>query len=129
MLEFFKEGGFGMWPILVFGLITLVVAGRFAARPERRQLGFLGGMALSTVLVMLHATWTDFGTVCGALADPERVSDAGLTRTMWQGLKECTRPGAFGLALLTLAAILFAAGLSRMKREEDRAIPAPAQTA
>jgi Na+/H+ antiporter NhaC len=119
MLDFFKEGGWGMWAILVFGLITLGAAIRFAARPERRQMGFLGAMSLTTVIATLNATWTDFGAVFNALSDEKRVPDADLTRTMWEGLKESTRPGAFGGGLLTIACLLFAVGVLRMNRREE----------
>lgn len=119
MLEFFREGGWGMWAILVFGLIMIGAAIRFAARPERRQLGFLGGMALTTVCAVLHATWTDFGAVCNALSDTKLVPDAELTRVMWEGLKESTRPGSFGGALLTLAFLLFSVGMLRMNHREE----------
>jgi hypothetical protein len=118
MLEFFKEGGFGMWPILVFGLISLGAAVRFAGRPERHQIGFLGAMSLTTVLATLNATWTDLGAVFAALANEKLVADAALTRTMWQGLKESTRPGAFGGGLLTIVCLLFAVGMLRMNRRE-----------
>jgi hypothetical protein len=114
MIEFFKEGGWGMWAILVFGLVAIGAAIRFAARPARQQMGFLGAMSLTTVLATLNATWTDFGAVFAALSDEKRIADAQMTRIMWEGFKECTRPGAFGLGLLTIVSLLFAVGLLRM---------------
>ncbi|NUP11932.1 MAG: hypothetical protein HOW73_38285 [Polyangiaceae bacterium] len=114
MVELFKEGGWGMWSILVFGLIMVGSAGRFAARPDRRQLPFLGAMALTTVVSILEATWMALGAVFKALSDEQRIPDAVLTRTMWEGFKECTRPGAFGGGLLTIACLFLAVGLLRM---------------
>ena len=119
MVEFFKEGGWCMWSILVFGLVTIAAAIRFAARPERQQMGFVGAMGMTTVLATVHGTWTDFGAVFNALSDDKIVPDAHLTRTMWEGFKEATRPGAFGGALLTLACLLFAVGLLRMKPKAE----------
>ena len=81
-------------------------------------MGFIGAMGLTTVLATVHGTWTDFGAVFNALSDEKRIPDAELTRTMWEGFKECTRPGAFGGALLTLACLLFAVGLLRMSAKE-----------
>ena len=118
MIEFFREGGFGMWAVLVFGLILVGTAVRFAARPERHHAGFLGAMALTLLVTVVHATWTDLGAVFGALSDSKRVPDAELTRTLWEGLKECTRPGAFGGGMLSIACLLFAVGLLRMNRRE-----------
>jgi hypothetical protein len=119
MMEFFKEGGWGMWPILVLGLITVGAAARFASKPERRQIGFLAAMALATLTSVFHATWTDIGAVCRGLADEKFVAEADMSRVLAEGLKECTRPGAMGGAFLTLAAILVAVGMLRIDRKED----------
>lgn len=112
MVEFFKEGGWGMWAILFLGLGLLVSAGRFAVKPERRHLGFLGGMALSTIFATLYALSTDLGTVFGVLAG-DRFPDDQLVRVLLQGLKESSRPVTFGSMILTVAALLFAAGMAR----------------
>lgn len=119
MMEFFKEGGWGMWPILVLGLITVGAAARFASKPERRQVGFLGAMGLATLTSIFHATWTDVGAVLNALGDEKLVSAAEMPRVLAEGLKECTRPGAMGGAFLTLATILVAVGMLRINRSED----------
>jgi hypothetical protein len=119
MMEFFKEGGWAMWPILILGLVTVGAAARFATRPERRQIGFLGAMGLATAISIFHATWVDIGAVLGVLADETRVSDAMMGRILAQGLKECTRPGALGAAFLTLASILVAVGMLRLGRDEE----------
>lgn len=115
MVEFFNEGGVGMWVILFVGVALLGAAGRFAARPSRRQVAPLGAMALATVISIVHSTWIDFGAVFGALSDEKRVPDAMMMRVLFEGLKESTRPGAFGGAVLTVAAVLFAVGLLRME--------------
>ena len=119
MLEFFKEGGWCMWAILVFGLVMIGAAGRFAARPERRQMPFLGAITVTTLVTIIHGTWTDFGAVFNALSDPKRVPDAELTRTMWAGFREAMRPGDFGGGLVTLACLLFSVGLLRMNRPAE----------
>lgn len=118
MIEFFKEGGWGMWPILVLGLVTMGAAARFALKPERRQIGFLAAIALATLISIVHATWTDFSAVFGALGDEKLTSDAMMPRILAEGLKESTRPGAMGGSFLTLAAILVAVGMLRMGRDE-----------
>ena len=119
MIEFFKEGGWGMWPILVLGLVTVGAAARFAIKPERRQIGFLVAIALATVISIFHATWTDFGAVFGALSDEKFAPDAVAPRILAEGLKECTRPGAMGGSFLTLAAILVAVGMLRLDRNQE----------
>jgi hypothetical protein len=115
MMDFFKEGGFGMWPILVLGVILLVVAVRFAVRPDRQQLGFLGALAAAVVVATIHATWTDLGAVFGYFADAHH-ADAPVTRALMEGLKESTRPGSFGGGILTLSLIFVAVGAARFPR-------------
>jgi hypothetical protein len=119
MLELFREGGWGMWTILVFGGVLLGAAVAFAIKPERSRLGFIGAMGLTTLFTTLHATWTAFGAVFNAMSDPKVVPDAEFQRTLMEGFKESTRPGAFGGFVLTLAALLLAVGILRANRRED----------
>lgn len=119
MLELFREGGWGMWTILVFGGVLLGAAIAFAIKPERSRLGFIGAMGLTTLFTTLHATWTDFGAVFHAMSDSARVSDAEFQRTLMAGFKESTRPGSFGGFVLTLAALIVAIGILRANRRED----------
>ena len=119
MVEMFMEGGWGMWAILIFGLTLIGTTVRFAARPQRAQIPFIAAMALTTLVSSVHATWTAFGAVFNALSDEKRVPDAALSRTLMEGLKESTRPGSFGGAVLTLACVLFAVGVLRMSKREE----------
>jgi hypothetical protein len=119
MVEFFQEGGWGMWAILIFGVTLVGAAVRFAVRPRRDQIPFLAAMALTTMVTTFHATWTALGAVFNAVSDDKRVPDAQVTRVLMEGLKECTRPGSFGGAVLALACVLFAVGVLRMGKSED----------
>ena len=119
MLEFFKEGGWGMWPILILGLVTVGAAARFAFKPARDQIGFVGAMGLATLISIFHATWTDVGMVFGFIADHDPAPDTQLFRILAQGLKESTRPGAMGGSFLTFAAILLAVGVLRLGSSES----------
>lgn len=121
MMEFFREGGWGMWGILFVGGALIGATARFALRPERRRLGFLGAMALATVLMTITALSTDLGMVCYTLARPEKVPDAELVRTLFEGLKESSRPVSFGGVILSVASLLLAAGMARLPapREHD----------
>jgi hypothetical protein len=119
MLELFKEGGWGMWTILIFGGVLLGAAAAFAIKPERRRLSFVAAMGLTTLISTIHATWTDFGAVFHALEDPQRVPDAEFQRTLMAGMKESTRPGSFGGFVLTLAVLLVAIGILRANRREE----------
>ena len=113
MIDFIKEGGFGMYPTLVFGLVLLVAAGRFAWTPERRRLGFIAGMWATELAQIVHATWTDFAAVFSAASNPDVMPDAVMTRQLFTGFKECTRPGLLGGLFLVLALLFVSIGLQR----------------
>ncbi|WP_437753317.1 hypothetical protein [Sorangium sp. So ce1389] len=116
MFDFFVEGGWGMWPILVFGMVTVGAGVQFARRPEPGKLRFIAAMGLTTLVATIHATWIALGAVFGYLEDPARVPDAELARVLIMGLKESTRPGSFGGLLLVLACLLSAVGVLRAGR-------------
>lgn len=113
VMEFMREGGFGMWPVLVFGLFAVGAAIRYAWRPAPGRMGFVVGMVLTTMSAVAHATWTDLGAVFRYLESPERAPDAELVRVLMVGLKESTRPGALGGMLITLALLAVSVGLHR----------------
>jgi len=112
---FFAEGGWGMWSTLLFGVIALGGAVAFALRPEPRRLAFTGAMWLTLLTATLHAIWTNLAAVFSFLADPERVPDAEVTRVLFQGLKEASRPGALAGIFLTLIPLLVAVGALRAR--------------
>ncbi len=120
LLDAFREGGWGMWPVLIFGMVTLGAAARYARRPGIAQLRFIAAMWLTTLVTALHATWTCFAAVMRYLEDPARVPDAEVTRTLFVGLKESTRPGTLAGLLLSLSCMLVAIGLHRAQREEEK---------
>jgi hypothetical protein len=119
MIEFFKEGGWGMWPILFMGVAVLAASARYAWQPEKQRLGFICAMAAATLLSTITATLSDVGTVCFAVAQDPRFADADKKAVFLEGMKESTRPGVFGTTVLSVAALLVAAGMSRRTRTEE----------
>lgn len=124
MLYFFQEGGWGMFPVLAFGLVLLATAARYAWDSEPVRLRFAIAMSAVLVVTMTHAMLTDVAAVFSYVSDPANVSDADLTRTVFTGLMESTRPGALGGAMLSLALVLVAVGVYRSSRRELRAVAA-----
>lgn len=115
MVEFFKEGGWGMWAILFIGIVLLVSAGRFAVRPEPRRIGFLAGITVSLIFAAFHGTSIALGTVFGAVgADRVHIPKEDMAAVLLIGLKESSRPVTFATMILTVAALLFSAGMARM---------------
>lgn len=50
MVEFFKIGGWGMFPTAFFGVLLLGVASAYALRPERRWIPLLVANSIMTLL-------------------------------------------------------------------------------
>jgi hypothetical protein len=111
--EFMREGGWGMWPVLLLGLVTVASATRYMIRPERYCLPFIAALWVTLAVAVAHSTLTDVAAVFHGLEDPVRFPDGQLARTLMTGLKESTRPGVLGGIFLTLAPLLVAGGIYR----------------
>jgi hypothetical protein len=114
--EFMREGGWGMWPVLLLGLVALASATRYAIRPERLCLRFVAVLWLTLLTAVAHATVTDLAAVFRYFEDPGRAPDPQVARLLLVGLKESTRPAALGGIFLTLVPLLAAAGVYREYR-------------
>ena len=113
MLDFFAEGGWGMYPVLGLGVVMLVGAGRYAADLSPARLRFVVGVGLTLLITMTHASLTGAAMVMWFLESRERVPDAEFARVLVTGLKECSRPWAMGGAFFSLSGILVCVGLHR----------------
>ena len=112
-VEFMREGGWGMWPTLLIGLVSLGAAIRYAARPERPHFRFAAALWLTLLVVVVHASITDVAAVFGYFDDPGRATDSEIPRLIIRGLKESTRPAVLGGIFLTLVPLLAAVGIYR----------------
>jgi hypothetical protein len=72
--QFMREGGWGMWPILVLGLVALASATRYAIRPEVDCVRFIAALWLTLLVAVVHATVTDVAAVFRYFEDPGRVA-------------------------------------------------------
>jgi hypothetical protein len=115
MADFFVEGGWGMYPVLVLGLVLLGAAGRYAMDGEPIRLRFVTALSLALLVTMLHATWT---CVAAVLHHMQAVAAQDFQGTLMTGLMESTRPATLGGALLTLALILVSVGTYVAGRRE-----------
>ena len=111
--EFFAEGGWGTYPTLVFGLSAMGGAIWFALKPEPRRLAFTAGLWMTLLVAIFHATWTDLAAVMAYLSDVSSKPDAPVVQILFTGLKESTRPGAFGGIFLTLTLLIVSIGALR----------------
>ena len=118
MLQFFREGGVAMLPILVLGLAGLVSGARFLWRPERGRGGFFAWLAAAQLAATLVGLIAALGAVfTNVPANPEWAHSPDLALIVMTGLAESTRPGTLGLALLTVMCVLVAVGHRRLPRE------------
>ena len=119
VVNFFVEGGWGMYPVLVMDSLLVGAGFRYARDGEPIRLRFIGALGLALVVTMIDATWTCVAAVFRFL---ETVPEAEFRRTLMTGLMESTRPAVLGGALLALALTLVAVGAYRLGQRELRAI-------
>jgi hypothetical protein len=127
MLVMFRDGGFPMYFILGFGLVSLGWAAVYAAQGKRKALGFVHSMMAATFFVILSAVMVDMGMVFKTLAGSDDVGEARhamaadvahRTEILLEGLGESMAPGVMGFSLLGLTALLLAVGASRVAKAE-----------
>jgi hypothetical protein len=118
MMQFFLEGGWGMFPVLIVGLIVLYASIRYLIDGEPVRLRFLLALTLAQLALVAQATVADVSAVLNAAkhARPEVFE-----RLLVAGFKECTRPALLGFGLLALSLILVAIGVYRVGVRELRA--------
>lgn len=121
MSNFFIEGGWGMWPVLVLGMVTVGAAVRFARSPGAAQVSFLKAIAAATLAATLLAGGTNVAAVMRFVSDPANVADADVQRTMMVGLNESVNPIILSAALLMIASLITAARLALAARKPEHA--------
>jgi len=121
MMQFFAEGGWGMWPVLIFGVVAVWSAARYAWDLEPARMRFTLVLVVLDAVASLHAMLTDVAQVFWHVQDRARVPDAELTRTVFTGLMESTRPGGLAGIAIVLALTLVAVGVHREGHRELRA--------
>jgi hypothetical protein len=111
MMDWFKAGGFGMFPILAVGMFAIGVGIRAAMAPTTKRLALLRSLVPLIVLMSLFTFGTNLWAVNAHLSDPASVKAAGIAtdQLSFIGLLGVTESGqAFTLGglLATLAAAL-----------------------
>lgn len=109
MPDFILDAGFGIWPVLLLGLVTLALGVRHATDPRPERMPLIVGLGITTLLFGL------LGTALGVQASAryiEDLSDAG----RWVfvvGLRESLNNLVAGLALVIPAALATTIGSHR----------------
>ena len=112
MLNAFRDGGFGMFPTLVFGLMMLLVAVRYATKPEQRMIPLVTSLGLLTLLAGA------FGFVIGIITTMKAVAQAAPDDRYIAliGLGESANNLALALMLAVLSMLAMVAGAWKLSR-------------
>lgn len=112
--DHFREGGWGMFPTLLFGLVLLAIAIRYAVRPERRFVPLLVTLNLLTI------TSGALGFVTGLIATAryfERAPKLDTANIPFLGFGESLNDVAFALVFVVTGAMAVSLGAWKIARE------------
>lgn len=113
LIEHFREGGWGMFPTLLFGAFLLAVAVRYARSPEKRLVPLLLGLGTLTMAAGALGFVTGLITTCACIA---QVQATETTTIALQGLGESLNNVAFALLFVVVAAIAASFGALKIAR-------------
>jgi hypothetical protein len=111
-MEYFRIGGWGMWPTLVFGALMVFAALRLALRPRRGALPLLGGLG---VLTFSSGT---LGFVTGVIKSFQAIGGVGPDKRYIAliGVAESLHSLALAFLLIGLATMAAVVGAIRLSR-------------
>ncbi len=112
LYRLFRDGGWSMFAVVLFGLVALATAGFYAARPDARHEGFLKWMARATLWSILAGMCSDFATVFSVVCQIDDWNKR--SQILFEGSAESLSPGIMGFVLLSLTALLTAVGRRRL---------------
>src|SRR5579864_2077764 len=118
MIEFFREGGFGMYPTALFGLLLVASGVLFLRRPERKYTWLMSSLGFVTVssglLSFVTGLMMTFNYLDTAPADRRMVIAAA-------GCAESMHNLVLALQMVLVAAILASIGAFRASRATQQA--------
>jgi hypothetical protein len=117
-LRFMGEGGWAMWFVLAFGLITFATAAGFALRPDRGRRRAMRSLGRATTFSVLTAVSANLAAVGSKVPNiPELANSPRLHLIVMEGISESLAPAILGFALISFAWIVMAIGERRHARE------------
>jgi len=120
IMEAFHEGGWGMYPTLIFGFVMLSVAVKYAVTPAKRFVPLLVALG---VLTLSSGT---LGFVTGLIKSISAVREANLQNLMFPllGAGEALHNVGLALMCLVLAALAAAVGAFKLSRQDKAVVEA-----
>lgn len=110
---FIREAGWGIWPVMFFGLLGLVVATRHAIAPSRERMPLIIGLALATVLMGVLGAVTGVQVSASGYAVAEMSS-----RLFLVGLRESLNNMVGALLFATVHTLIGTYGTHKLVRRE-----------
>src|SRR5436190_23467685 len=95
-MEFFRNGGFGMYPVLVFGFLAVASAVLFLLRQERRYVRLMVALGVTTLTAGLLGLTTGLINI---FRYAQHVSDKDQVTVVTLGISEYLHPVALALIL------------------------------
>lgn len=113
--QFFLAGGWGMYFVLAFALVTLAQAVAFARRPEPGRRAALEALGRATSCSILGTVALDLATVGSRVpAMLDWASSPKLPLIVMEGIAESLTPAILGYAFLALVWMIAAVGHRRL---------------
>ena len=113
MSRFFAAGGFGMFPVLLFGFFTVAAAVLFLLRPERRFVAPMIALGLTT----LASAGLGFSLgLVSCFRYVQNVPQAEQLGLLSQGIAESLHVLVLALVMLVIAGLIASAGTLRAAR-------------
>jgi len=114
-MSWFMMGGFPMFVIVIFGLLGVVNAARFAWAPSPGRIGYLVALGVAVVAAGVGGMAIDLVTVSvNVPAHPEWYADGSLPLVVLTGVGESLTPIVLATGVIVAQSLLVALGLRRL---------------
>jgi hypothetical protein len=113
-----QGGGWGIYFVLAFGLVSLAWGIGFALRPDQRREAALRSLSRATWLSMVSIVCLNLAAVGSRVpANPQWAHSPDLHLIVMEGIAESLVPAILGCALLSLVWLCVAVGQRQLARE------------
>jgi hypothetical protein len=116
MREFFHEGGFGMYPTALFGIISLILAVWYAWKPSARMLPLVRGLGAAALLAGVLGTVMGIKSTIAGIMGTAELAGERLGVVALAGLYESSNN--LVLALVLVVFVVLAVGVGGFRSRE-----------
>lgn len=113
MGRFFSDGGFGMFPVLLFGFLCVASGVLFLLRPQRRYVGLVVSLGITTAISALLGFCAG---LIGTFRYVQGVPESEQFKVAAAGASDSLHVVMLALILMVIAAIVSSIGTFRATR-------------